>query len=104
MSKLYVFYDGEADRVIAESPEEAKRITMEEYGIEEDEAHSTWIQEPDDKTLSIRFEDDVELFNLIDSDIDDSWEDDGVNWKKVTKTNREWIDIIGKGILCSSEW
>lgn len=75
-------YRNSADWYVAESAEDAKRLSIE-LGYEEDE-NDPFEQEPDDKMLAIN-------------------EDDG-SGGRVTKTCAEWSNESDVGFLCSTEY
>jgi len=78
-------YKGEVDWIIADNPEEAYKICLETYTMnEEDYPENDFVEEPMDKTLTI----------------------DMIDWGrgKVTKTVAEFIKEFGKGFFASTEY
>lgn len=103
MSKLNMYYDGNSEWVIAESPEKANEIWLEETGSDEDiydDMNFTILD--GDKEHHIYFED--MPIDLTDEETDEWLDQDPKNgWKKLTKTVDEWITELGAGWCGSSE-
>lgn len=104
MNKLHVYYDYDSDWVIAESTEQASKIWREVMYIDQNDIPDdeiNFIQEDDDKELSIYYED-------IPEDLTDKEKKEiyvaGNNWWRLTKTCGEWAEEYKKGFLCSTEY
>lgn len=108
MYKLHVYYDGESEWIIAESLEEAIELWRGIIGCNEKELPDdelNLIQEPDDKELSITFEDNEMLKGLSDNEANELLdEDSNIGLKRIKKSCEEWAKECGKGLLCSSEY
>jgi hypothetical protein len=86
-SKLHVFSDGDdVDRYVAYDAADAHALQLETIG-EHCAELDDWHALPGDKKITIEF-DDESAQGLIGSH---------------TKTCDEWIAIMGRGFLCSSE-
>jgi hypothetical protein len=106
MSDLHVYYDGDSDWVIAESPEEALNVWREATDIsKEDSKDIIFVQEPDEKKMPVAFEDDMDLKDMTDDEANEWLDQDKNNgWKRLTKTCKEWTESFGKGFFCSKEY
>jgi hypothetical protein len=88
MADLHV-YKIDPDRFVAESPEDAAAQAAEYYramGVEPYDSEPDL--QPEDKQLTINFEDDFE---------------DG-STRRQTRSCAEWAKRNGRGLLCSTEW
>ena len=85
-------YSNEYDTYIAEDLDDLRKLLVEEekiYGYDEfDEEVDKWEELDPSAELTI---------------IDDPTLPRG-DWIRETKTIAEWIDLRGRGLLCSTEW
>ena len=108
MSDLHVYHDGESEWIIAESPEEARRLWREATGYTDEDLPDDELEftiQDDDEELHITVEDEEILKGLSDEEANDLLDEDpNSGLKRATKTCGQWASEIGKGLLCSSEY
>lgn len=80
--KCFEIYDGETHWYAAETPYEALELHIEEFYIDKEDAKNVEITEfPLDNELVVRYDDDERF-----------------------QTAGEWVEEIGKGLICSTAY
>lgn len=95
-------YRSDIDRVIAESEVAAAAICRELYGEADWDDETTFEVVPDDEPLAFVFDD-----CDVPSTVTDNCKEPHPTWKgmtRVTLSASEWVQLIGRGFLASTEW
>jgi hypothetical protein len=102
MNTLHVFSNEVPDWVVAYDPDDAIKIWEETYGEKYDleESGGEFIQESDDHRFTLFSENQDDMKGLPEDCIELAQDESF----RCRMTNKEWIDIKGRGFLGSAEY
>lgn len=103
----HLFTDG-VDTVIAEDAQDANKVWEEHVGDVHDSVSDPWILIPDDRMLTIGFEDEIKKEYLPDGATIEHLEGDEAAWEgfpiKITASASAWAESRMDSFLCSTEY